>query len=252
VYKILAKLPFSSNNLHYLPSCHSTNESAQQLLQSDAKEGTVVITDDQTSGKGLAGNEWQTNPGQNLTFSLVLNPSFLLPKEQFFLTIAVSLGLKDALDDLLPGDIKIKWPNDIYYNNKKMAGLLIENSIRGNSLESCVVGIGLNVNQVEFPQKYNATSVSLETGIQYDLNEQLNIILSNIGFYYLKLKSEERELLQERYHTSLLGINENLLFKDEQGKFKGEILGTDEYGRLIIKKNGRQQSYQRKEVEMLF
>lgn len=252
MYKILAKLPFSSNNLHYLPSCHSTNESAQQLLQSDAKEGTVVITDDQTSGKGLAGNEWQTFPGQNLTFSLILNPSFLLPREQFFLTIAVSLGIKELLDNLLPGDIKIKWPNDIYFNNRKMAGLLIENTIRGNTIESCVVGIGLNVNQVKFPMEYNATSISFETGIKYDLNEQLNIILSNIGFYYLKLKNQERELLRERYHASLLGINESLMFKDAQGKFKGEIIGTDEYGRLMIKKNGLYQNYQRKEIEMLF
>ncbi|MEN8248349.1 MAG: biotin--[acetyl-CoA-carboxylase] ligase, partial [Bacteroidota bacterium] len=230
MYKILAKLPFRSNNLHYLPSCHSTNETAQQLLQSDFREGTVVITDDQMSGKGLAGNKWCSLPGQNLTFSLILEPSFLLPNEQFYLTVAVSLAIKDALEDLLPGEIRIKWPNDIYFSNKKMAGLLIENVIRGNSIESCVVGLGLNVNQVEFPEEFNATSLSLASGTRHDLNELFNIVLSGISYYYLKLKNQDRYLLRDQYHESLLGINEKREFKDAEGIFQGEILGTDEFG----------------------
>ena len=87
MYKILANLPFKTNHVQYLPSCHSTNEVAQDLLQSDVAEGTIVITDDQFAGKGQAGNEWRSFPGQNLTFSLILRPTFILPKEQFLITI---------------------------------------------------------------------------------------------------------------------------------------------------------------------
>ena len=127
MYKILAKLPFETNHVHYLPSCHSTNEVAQDLLQSGAKEGTIVITDNQIAGKGQRGNVWVSEPNQNLTFSLILHPHFLIPNEQFLITIAVSLALKEVLEEFLPGEVKIKWPNDIYYRGSKLAGLLIEN-----------------------------------------------------------------------------------------------------------------------------
>ena len=160
--------------------------------------------------------------------------------------------MKDALDNILPGEIKIKWPNDIYYESSKMAGLLIENSIRGQTIESSVVGIGLNVNQGDFSREYNATSISRVTGIKFNLNEILNILLAGIGFYYLKIKNQNKEDLREKYHSSLLGINETKSFKDAAGQFEGKILGTDEYGRLIISKDNKECLYQHKQVQMLF
>lgn len=251
MYKILAKLPFRTNILHYLPSCHSTNEIAQQLLLTGSPEATVVITDDQIAGKGLGGNKWLSAPGQNLTFSIILKPDFLLPNEQFYITVAVSLGIVDALEDILPGEVKIKWPNDIYFNNKKMAGLLIENTIRGNTIESCIVGIGLNVNQIEFSGAFKATSIAIESGKKCDLNNVFNNVLSSVADYYVKQKDRDRKQLLNKYHNQLLGINELRKFKDAEGVFEGEITGTDEFGRLLISKNGNIQTYQRKEVEML-
>lgn len=251
MYKILANLPFQTNHVHYLPSCHSTNEVAQDLLRTGVKEGTVVITDDQFAGKGQAGNQWSSYPGQNLTFSLILHPYFLKPKEQFLITVILSLGIKDALEEILPGEVKIKWPNDIFFNNKKIAGLLIENVLRGNNYDSCVAGIGLNVNQTDFPADITATSIKLVTNQQVELNLLLNSLVTSIATFYHKLQ-DDRKLLQESYQQSMLGLGEERKFKAAGDEFVGIIQGIDEFGRLQIKQGTELLIFQHKEVEMLF
>lgn len=251
MYKILANLPFQTNHVHYLPSCHSTNEVAQDLLRTGVKEGTVVITDNQFAGKGQTGNQWSSFPGQNLTFSLILHPYFLMPKEQFLITVILSLGIKDALEEILPGEVKIKWPNDIFFNNKKIAGLLIENVLRGNNYDSCVAGIGLNVNQTDFPADITATSIKLVTNQEVELNLMLNSLVTSIATFYHKLQ-DDRKLLQETYQQSMLGLGEERKFKAAGDEFVGIIQGTDEFGRLQIKQGTELLIFQHKEVEMLF
>lgn len=251
MYKILANLSFPTNYVHFLPSCHSTNEVAKDLLQTDVKEGTIVITDDQFAGKGQAGNHWRTFPGQNLTFSLILRPAFLMPKEQFLITVILSLGIKDALEEILPGEIKIKWPNDIFFNDKKIAGLLIENVLRGNYYDSCIAGIGLNVNQTDFPDDISATSTKLIIDKELDLNEMLNELLQNISAYYLQLQEHKDKLFQQ-YHQSMLGLGEERKFIAGGDEFIGIIKGTDEFGRLLINKGNDNLVFQHKEVQMLF
>ena len=135
MYKILANPSFRTNLAHYLPSCHSTNEIAQNLLQGTVEEGTIVITDHQFEGKGQRGNVWQSEPFANLTFSMILKPDFLKAREQFGLTMSVSLGIKSVLEQYLPGPVQIKWPNDILFRQKKIAGILIENNLRGQELD---------------------------------------------------------------------------------------------------------------------
>jgi len=251
VYKILANLPFRTNNVHYLPSCHSTNEVAHDLLQADAEEGTIVITDNQMAGKGQGGNQWISPPNLNLTFSLILKPSFLVPNQQFLITIAMSLGIKDALEEVVPGEIKVKWPNDIYFDNKKIAGILIENVLRGNSFDSCIVGIGINVNQTLFEDLILATSIKAIIGRTLDLNKELNNFLAAISAYYNKLKGGDFEILRAEYHSSLLGLNESREFTTIDGKFKGIIRGTDEVGRLLIECDGKVSAFQHKEVQLI-
>jgi BirA family biotin operon repressor/biotin-[acetyl-CoA-carboxylase] ligase len=251
VYKILANLPFQTNHVHYLPSCHSTNEVARDLLQSEVAEGTVVITDDQFAGKGQTGNQWSSFPGQNLTFSLILRPTFLLPNEQFLITVILSLGIKEALEEILSGEVKIKWPNDIFFNNKKIAGLLIENVLRGNNFDSCVAGIGLNVNQTDFPDNITATSVKLITNQELELNLMLNSLMASIAAYYFKLQ-DARKSLHENYRQSMLGLGEKRKFKAAGDEFVGIIQGTDEFGRLQVKKGNEILIFQHKEVQMLF
>jgi len=252
VYKILANFPFQTNHVHYLPSCHSTNEVAQDLLQAGVAEGSVVITDDQFAGKGQSGNVWNSFPGQNLTFSLILHPAFLAPNEQFLITVILSLALKDTLEEILPGEVKIKWPNDIFFNNRKIAGLLIENVLRGNHYESCVAGIGLNVNQEDFPEDIMGTSLKMATNQQYNLNTILNSLMKSIAGYYQILKEESRLNLTDAYHQSLLGIGEERKFKIRKYEFNGIIQGTDEFGRLLVKKGDEILVFQHKEIQMLF
>jgi len=252
VYKILANLPFKTNYVHYLPSCHSTNEVAQDLLQASVLEGTIVITDNQFSGKGQTGNAWESEPDMNLTFSLILRPQFLKPNQQFLITIAISLGIKDALEEVLPGEVKIKWPNDIYFNDKKIAGLLIENVLRGGSFDSCIVGIGVNVNQTHFADEILATSMKAVAKREFALNDQLNAIMTNISSYYFQLADNNVEYLTDQYHRALLGLSEKRNFRTSDGKFAGVIKGTDEFGRLIIERDHELLVFQHKEVKMLF
>jgi len=252
VYKILANLPFRTNHVHYLPSCHSTNEVAQDLLHTDVAEGTVVITDDQFAGKGQGGNQWRSFPGQNLTFSLILRPIFLMPKEQFLITVFLSLGIKEALEEILPGEVKIKWPNDIYFKNKKIAGLLIENVLRGNHYDSCIAGIGLNVNQIDFPDDIRATSMKLGANREVELNAMLNSLMRSIASYYSMLQQDKKAFLAENYHHSLLGLGEERKFSAAGEEFTGIIEGTDEYGRLQVRRGNEILTFQHKEIQMLF
>jgi BirA family biotin operon repressor/biotin-[acetyl-CoA-carboxylase] ligase len=252
VYKILAKLPFKTNHVHYLPSCHSTNEVAQDLLQAEAEEGTIVITDNQFAGKGQRGNVWLSKSGMNLTFSLVLRPIFLLPNEQFFITVAISLAIKEALEEQLSSEVKIKWPNDIYCNNKKIAGLLIENVLRGNRFDSCVIGLGLNINQTEFESSLLATSMKNEGEKSFDLNKVLNVLIGHMADFYYQLKKGPRKRLHDKYHQALLGMGEERQFELNGRKFAGIIIGTDEFGQLLIRSGRETLIFQHKEVKMLF
>ena len=174
-----------------------------------------------------------------------------MPKEQFFITIILSLAIKEALEEILPGEIKIKWPNDIFFNNEKIAGLLIENVLRGNSYDSCIAGIGLNVNQTEFLDDIKATSMKLATHKELELNIILNSLMKSISSFYLKLQTD-RKSLKERYHQSMLGLGERRKFKAAGGEFDGIIEGTDEFGRLLIKKGNEVLVFQHKQVQMLF
>ena len=124
---------------------------------SDTKlpEGTLILTEDQTRGRGQMGNKWLTEKGKNLTFSIVLYPSFLRPNQHFYLTQFVSIAIQEVIQELLPDKgIKIKWPNDLYVENRKLAGILIENILSGHRIQSSILGIGLNVNQVQFPTNF--------------------------------------------------------------------------------------------------
>ena len=147
LYKIYPKTLFCGQIRQYLPSCQSTNDEASALLVKDnAPEGLVVVTDNQMAGRGQRGNVWLAQPGQNLTFSLILKPSFLTATEQFWLNIAVSLGVYDALQPLIGVKLRVKWPNDMYAGSKKLGGMLIENTLHGYHIAASVVGIGLNIN----------------------------------------------------------------------------------------------------------
>ena len=164
----------------------STNNQAKILLsKSKPVEGTVIIAHTQQQGKGQYGNNWETVGGQNLTFSIILYPKFVPASRQFLLSQAVALGIRDALEPYLPQPAYIKWPNDIISSDKKICGVLIENSLQGNILADSVIGIGVNVNQSDFDGLPHAASLHTLTGRNFYLDRVLHRILSCIEGYYL-------------------------------------------------------------------
>lgn len=235
-----------------LESTLSTNLYAEQLLASKkVEEGTVILALEQTAGKGQGENTWESEPGKNLTFSLVLFPEFLSPERQFLLNKAITLGILDCIRPFaISQKASIKWPNDIYMGNRKIGGLLINNTIRGNLLASSVAGIGININQDAFsPDIPNPVSLKQITGREYPLWEVLESFLTGIDHRYTQLQSGESRLLDRDYCQNLLGygIWENYIVNNTVKK--GRILDVDENGKLIIETGeGRVLSFNHGEI----
>lgn len=247
---------FTGRHIVELDTLPSTNTHAMQLIRAQkAVEGTLVWAHFQTSGRGQAGNIWQSEKGANLTFSLVLHPSFLQAGQQFYLSKITSLAVVATLTELLPSsqyDIRIKWPNDILVNGKKIAGILIENLLRGNFLQSSVAGLGLNVNQDDFGElTARATSLVRLTGQKSDLR----IILGNFCRYfealYLALKRGRFEQLTRQYIANLYLFNETARFRAGDTILEGKIDGVTDSGRLILRTSGESLEFNFKEIAFL-
>jgi BirA family biotin operon repressor/biotin-[acetyl-CoA-carboxylase] ligase len=221
-------------NMIYVPECHSTNTLALELAsQPSIIEGSVIITDHQTAGRGQRGNTWEAAKGKNLTFSVVLRPLFLPIKDQFFLNIFTSLAIHDFLRDKINAIIRIKWPNDILINNKKIGGILIENQIRASQVSITVVGIGLNVNQVDF-NVGTATSLAALTGSEQGLSQLLEQLLQCLEARYLQLRQGNLNALREEYLQQLYWRGEDHVFTSGGISIQGKITGIDESGRLAM------------------
>ena len=231
----------------------STNNYANQQIRGNTiPEGTVFLTYEQTAGRGQLKNVWESEPGKNLIFSIVFCPDFLAIRRQFMLSKVVTLGIYKALNKYVDS-LKIKWPNDIYAGNQKLGGILIENSIMNGLLKSSVVGIGLNVNQTIFRSDApNPVSMQLLTNQHHDCEIILAEILSGIDGYYALLREGNEEDIDQEFTSVLYRLNEKHDFKAEGEIFEGEILGVNEIGQLLIRKNnGKVLEFHFKEVEFL-
>jgi len=218
-------------------STDSTNNYANQQIKDNVfPEGTVFLTYEQTAGRGQLKNIWESEPGKNLTFSIVYYPDFLEINRQFMLSKVISLGINTAINKYI-GQLKIKWPNDIYVGNKKLAGILIENSIMSGSLKSSIVGIGLNVNQTVFNSDApNPVSLKLLTNQHFDCETLLNEVLMKINFYFELLRRGEYELIDKIYISALYWLNEKHSFRTGPKVFEGNIIGVNDIGQLLIRK----------------
>ncbi len=248
MYKIPAKTLFLGKNLIFVPECYSTNDLALQLLQTpNWIDGTVIITHNQTAGRGQRGNSWFTEPGKNLTFSMLLKPA-LPVRDQFLLTLFVSLGIRDYLTARTQEKVQIKWPNDIVSNDKKLGGILIENQLSGMSVSSSVVGIGLNINQSRFPVQ-TASSLAIVAGKTFDLGEELELLLQHLEKRYLQMRDNKHQLMKSDYLTSLYRINERhqYLSPDDQ-LFEGIIVGVDDFGKLRVDLGNEVRIFDNKEI----
>lgn len=241
------------SNLLFFENLPSTNTQTADLLKKGAlQEGTIVYTNYQSAGRGNEGTRWASEDGKNLLFSVVLFPSFIEPKNQFFISMTISLGICDFLMRFLPGCF-VKWPNDIYVNNDKIAGVLIESSVSGDQIENSVVGIGLNINQEIFPADVpNPVSLRQLNGISYDLSVSLKQLGNDLDRRYKQLIAGKRGQIKEEYVSKLYRLNEWSEFRDIKGKFIGRILTITDYGRLQIEKNdGNRNEYSFKEIEFI-
>lgn len=231
----------------YLPSCHSTNTRAAEIVQKKpVNEGAIFITDHQHSGRGQRGNQWESEPYKNYTFSIFLRPSFLNLDSHFYLNIIISMGLVKFLSRYKDG-FEVKWPNDIYYKGKKIAGILIENSIKGNEFQHCIVGVGLNINQKNFNNE-SATSLSRIIGRDIDLILSFEQLLLDLEYYYSLLIEGEFNALLKSYHEKLMWMNEPHQFKSSS-VFEGVIKGINQSGQLMIESNAELMFFNFKEVE---
>lgn len=246
---------FVGKNLIELNSVDSTNAYASKLLSEKGfPEGTVIRTDFQSSGKGYAGNSWQSEPGKNLLLSVIFYPSFLPPRHQFFLNQVSSLAVANTVEAFLLNDeIKIKWPNDIFAGDNKIGGILIENSIQGQSIVHSIVGIGLNINQQKFESPLSrATSFFKRASREFSLEEVMQELFSQLEKRYLQLRQQRIDMLQKDFMKKLFRVEELSPFSSAGKKFRGKIVGITAEGKLIIETSGRHEVFGFKEVEMIF
>ncbi len=255
---------FIGQNVIWRKKVDSTNKVAQRLLQQqELKEGTTVIAYNQYAGKGRYSRSWESAPGLNITLSIILYPGFLNPQHQFYLTATLALGLISfARRIVIPyqpfraNRFAIKWPNDIYYKDKKLAGILTEADVSPQLIKSAVTGIGVNINQFTFPAHLpSVTSLGMITGTALPLKHCFEVLLEAVEEWYLTLREEQYSHIKQAYEKNMLGFRQtnSLLFKqeEEQKERKGYICGVTEEGKLRIEVDGQEMLCMPGEVEFL-
>lgn len=250
---IQPKTLFVGKKLIFLPSCHSTNDIANEIIQNkEFIDGTVIITDHQTAGKGQRGNVWESALGENLLMSVMLKTAFVKIENQFDLSIAVAVSIFEALNTFEISNLSIKWPNDIYLNQKKIGGILIENSIIGQKMGNSIIGIGINIHQTKF-ENPRASSLILESPkIPFKRNNIVEKICEFLEQNLAFLKDGKTNLLKKKYTDNLFAIKEQRLFKTSDGILEGQITGVTENGLLKLISLNKEKYYNIKEIEYLF
>lgn len=205
---------------------------------------------DQHAGRGQKGTVWQSEPGKNLTFSLLLNPSFLHPKQQFGLTAAISLAVVRWVGSLAQTAATIKWPNDIYIGDRKIGGILIENILKGKTWKSAVIGIGINVNQTKFPAPIEKQTTSVKQILHRDcqVSGLLPDLCKHIEREYMVLKSGRFDALFASYTKRLYRLGELRPYLIDGITVEGVLRGVTETGRLQIDFNGHLADFDIKEI----
>lgn len=246
---------FVGKVVRVFPKLASTNQYATDLLsKSKPSEGTVISTPNQFAGRGQIGSGWESEADKNINLSIIFYPTFLPIRKQFQLNQAVSLGVKDCIAHFVPENVKIKWPNDIYIHNKKVCGILIQNTLTGSIISSSVIGIGINVNQTTFKTNPpNPSSLKLETNQELGLKRVREVLCQKIETRYLQLKAGKVKELYQDYLHNLYRYDKMSLFKrPNEDTFYGKILGVEETGKLLIENEyGDQENFAIKEVRFI-
>lgn len=250
LFSPLINTEFIGKTLVYLPQCHSTNDFAiEKCKNSHVENGTIFITSNQTAGKGQRGNKWLSEKDKNLTFSIVLETESNALEEIFKYNMLLSCALIDYLNEIEP-NFKIKWSNDIYHKSQKMAGILIESISDFNNSKTIIIGIGLNINQIEF-NYLNATSLKNITKNKYNLPEILDLICQRIESYFKLINLESEKIIANLYLKNLYRFDVLANYKHENEHFEGKIKTVLADGRIGIEKNKKLYFFERKQLIFL-
>ncbi len=237
----------------HLNNTDSTSNYLKQLLtETTVEEGTIVYTDFQTSGRGQRGNGWESENGKNLLFSIVLYPHTIKASEQFIISQAISLAIKDSLSKYLDY-ITIKWPNDIYWQEKKICGMLIENTLTNDTINQSVFGIGININQDEFSNNVpNPVSIKQITGKEYKIEDIMDQTYLYIMKYYTEIKEGKTTSIREKYKESLFRNTGYHLYNDGVSDFEARIKEVKPNGLLSLRlRDGSEREFAFKEVKYI-
>ena len=219
----------------HLEQTDSTNAYLQRKQSEADIRNWVVSADEQTAGKGMGNNGWESEVRKNLTFSLALDMSFLPAERQFLLSEAVAVGIIETLDKILPAEkLHIKWPNDIFYENRKLAGILINSTIKANMMDVSIIGIGLNVNQMQF-QDWPTHPISLQhiTGKEYDLQPLLEQIAESV-YNKVELLKTKPDIIEADYLKRLYRYHTWADYEVDGKVLRLLMTGIDPFGRLLL------------------
>ncbi|MGG5487483.1 biotin--[acetyl-CoA-carboxylase] ligase [Gaetbulibacter sp. PBL-D1] len=238
-----------------LNAIDSTNTYLRQLSASKAIEDfTVVVAKHQTKGRGQMGTQWNVQDAKNLTMSVFKDITGVDVERNFYISIAVSLAVFEALKSLNVEKLSIKWPNDILSENKKIAGILIENVIKQNRLQASIIGIGINVNQTEFENLPKASSLQLMSGRFFELDEIMITVLQKLEYFFELLQKNSFSTLKSQYEEHLFRKNKPSTFKDMEGNmFSGYIKGVSNSGNLqVLLEDEIIKEFDLKEITLLY
>lgn len=216
-------------------------------------EGTVIMAENQYEGRGQVGSKWHAEPGKNLTFSILLRPSFMQLRAQFNLNMTISIAVQKALESLIGTGLSVKWPNDIYFGHQKIGGMLVENIVAGSHIKACIVGIGINVNQEVFETELQdrASSIYQILHRHVDLVTLLAEICSHIEAGYLKLKAGNYSGLRNEYLNYLYQYNVKANYRQNGEIMEGKIVDVSENGLLSLETIDGIKTYNFKEIEFI-
>lgn len=217
-----------------LQEIDSTNRFLRECKEDKDDEMVIAVADYQTAGKGQGTHTWESEAGKNLLFSIKVHPRWVPVRQQFLLSMAEALALKDALDSYVDG-ITLKWPNDVYWNDKKISGTLIETSVDSCGIKSCIFGTGVNVNQIRFlSDAPNPVSLCQILGHEVDRDELLGKIVSAFEKYYELLRRADYMDVSGIYHLALYRRKGFHRYEDVDGVFEGAFVEVEDDGHLVL------------------
>lgn len=219
-----------------LSSVESTNNHAKALIKAGlASNGMAVFAEEQTRGRGQKNHVWESQKGQNIVLSVIDDASWLSLDAQFQLSCATALACRQLFGELAGDETSIKWPNDIFWRDRKAGGILIENVIKGNSWDKMIIGIGMNINQVVFGEmKANPVSLKQVTGKTQDVKLLAKKLCTYLDDKYNQLRTHKFDVLLQEYNHYLFRANQTAVFRNEEGAFEAKVKGVNQNGQLII------------------